>query len=1130
LKTSSQAVEQGRQQLASLAEAKVASLNQATQDEYAQRLAQALRNQTEEMRAAADGEVVSIRKAAAEVIAQLQGQLEQQAQAAVATLRNELWTSSQAVEQSKQQLADLAEAKLASLGPTTRDEYAQRLEQALRERTQEMHATADAELESIRRAAAEGIATLREELRSSSQAAEQSKQHLASLAEATVTSLSQATHDEYAQRLAQALHEQTQEVHAAADAEVESIRKAAAEAVGTLREELQTSSRAVEHSKQLLVSLAEAKLASLSQTAQGEYAQRLAQALDQQTREMRTVADGEVQSIKHAAAEAIGQLSDKLQRQVEAAVATLREELQSSSQAVEQSRQQLTSLAEAKVASLSQATQDEYAQRLAQALRNQTEEMRAAADGEVQSIRQAAAEAIGQIQGKLQEQAEAAVATLREELKTSSQAVEQGRQQLASLAEAKVASLSQATQDEYAQRLAQALREQTQEMRAAADGEVVSIRQAAAEAIGQIQGKLQEQAEAAVATLREELKTSNQAVEQGRQQLASLAEAKIASLSQATQDEYAQRLAQALRNQTEEMRAAAEGEVQSIRQAAAEAIAQLKTVEHTQESTLQARTEATEERLTWATSAVGVLQGQVEALTKGLEGQHATKKADLERIAAQVGANWSQQFQEQAAAAVEALHTRMTALTEDFQAQQANKAGDLETISKDLEGRCSQRIEEEAKAARDALQARVGELASDFAEKHSKRAEDWEQLAQEVGGRWSRQFQEQAEVAVRRLREEVENSARVVEETKKQLAGLAQPSLPSAGQAIQEETGWQLTETLREQVQQIQAAADAEVKAIKLAAQDAIAEAQVAGQKREEDFLARTGVAEERLKAVSEAVESLTDSVHAGGGLQAADLDNVAQELSNRMTLQFEKQTELAVEKVRSEVRSAGRAVEELARQLAGLAETKRASLNQVAANAAAGFEAQQRKLKMQFDTSRKDLEDLVARRMARLSVGSIHSATPSDKKGLIVKLGVGAGLFLIVVAFLLTVSLSTHTVMQLRNDAPSEFVDDNPTWNAKRRSKEQEVAQAYWRAAAVSLQAKYPFGSDLPADPPDGFQVDSTYDPQGGPKAVADLRLHYWDRVREAWHQHSFWVEIQEPDTTWSARFHHTWERIAGK
>ena len=110
----------------------------------------------------------------------------------------------------------------------------------------------------------------------------------------------------------------------------------------------------------------------------------------------------------------------------------------------------------------------------------------------------------GQWASQFQEQAEAALARLREELQSSSQAVEQSKQQLASLAEAKLASLAQATQDEYAQRLAHALREQTQEMHAATDGEVASIRQAAAEAIAQLQGKLGQQAQAVVTTLREE--------------------------------------------------------------------------------------------------------------------------------------------------------------------------------------------------------------------------------------------------------------------------------------------------------------------------------------------------------------------------------------------------------------------------------------------------------------------------------------------------------------------------------------------------------------------------------------------------------------------------------------------------
>ncbi|MGD0125813.1 MAG: hypothetical protein ABSF46_10660, partial [Terriglobia bacterium] len=323
------------------------------------------------------------------------------------------------------------------------------------------------------------------------------------------------------------------------------FKEQAEAALATLREEVKNSDQAVEQGKRQLASLAEAKLTSISQATQEEYTQRLTQALREQTQEIHAAADGEVKSIREAAAEAIAQLQGKLHEQAQAAVATLQEELRNSSQAVEQSKHQLASLADAKLESLSQATRDEYAQRLAEALREQAREMHAAADGEVKSIRQAAAEAIAQLQDKFEQQAQAAVATLQEELRSSSQAVEQSKHQMASLADAKLESLSQATRDEYAQRLADALREQAREMHAAADGEVNAIRQAAAEAIAQLQNRLQDEAEAAVALLREELKDSSQAVEQSKQQLASLAEAKLASLSQTTRDEYAQRLAQA---------------------------------------------------------------------------------------------------------------------------------------------------------------------------------------------------------------------------------------------------------------------------------------------------------------------------------------------------------------------------------------------------------------------------------------------------------------------------------------------------------------------------------------------------------------------------------------------------------
>lgn len=91
-------------------------------------------------------------------------------------------------------------------------------------------------------------------------------------------------------------------------------------------------------------------------------------------------------------------------------------------------------------------------------------------------------------------------------------------------------------------------------------------------------------------------------------------------------------------------------------------------------------------------------------------------------------------------------------------------------------------------------------------------------------------------------------------------------------------------------------------------------------------------------------------------------------------------------------------------------------------------------------------------------------------------------------------------------------------------------MAQAFWRTAVMDLQERYPFGSQLPADPPDEFQVDIKYAPTGGAKALAESRSLYWEKLRATWRQREVWVESQEPDTTLGARFRHIWEEIKAK
>jgi uncharacterized protein YcaQ len=573
--------------------------------------------------------------------------------------------------------------------------------------------------------------------------------------------------------------------------------------------------------------------------------------------------------------------------------------------------------------------------------------------------------------------------------------------------------------------------------------------------------QFQEQADAAVKRLREELKDSGRVVEESKQQLASLAEARLAALSQATREEYGQQLAQAFREHAQVMHEAADGEVESVKLAAEQAIAQLRIAEQERETGFMTRAGAAEERLTGVSLAVEAMEGRVGTLV------------------------------------------------EDFQRR--------------IEGTIQ------------ALQV-----------KGARQAEDLEKIAQGLEGRWSQQFQEQAGAAVKRLREELKDSGRVVEESKQQLASLAEEKLAALGQATREEYGQQLAQAFREHAQVMHQAKDVEVESIKLAAEQAIAQLQAAEQERETGFMARAGAAEERLAGVSLAVEATEGRVgtlvedfqrriegtiqalQGKGARQAEDLEKVAQDLGGRWSQQFQEQADAAVKKLREELKDSGRVVEESKQQLASLAKARLAALSRIADNAAAGLEAEQRRLKNQYETSRRELEDLSGRGWTKPPSLSLQRENRPKWRGTVAHLALVAGICLMVVVPLLGVYLSRGTVLQLQPEAPAEFIEQSPNWSAKRRAREEEVAQAYWRIAVVGLQERYPFGSKLPVEPPSEFQIEKKYVTMGGAKAFSETRARYWENLRRSWVQREFWVERHEWNTQWAARLLHIWDQLS--
>ena len=741
-----------------------------------------------------------------------------------------------------------------------------------------------------------------------------------------------------------------------------------------------------------------------------------------------------------------GRWSQQFQEQAEAAVERLREELKNSGRVVEESKQQLASLTEAKLASLSQATREEYGQELAQAFREHAQVMHEAADVEVESIQQAAQEAIAQLQAAEQKRETGFVAragAAEERLTGVSVAVEALEGRVGTLVE------------DFQGRLEGTL--QTFQGKGARQAE--DLEKIAQDLGGRWSQQFQEQTEAALKRLREELKNSGRVVEESKQQLASLTEAKLASLSQATQEEYGQQLAQAFREHAQVMHEAAGAEVESIKLAAQQAIAQLQAAEQKRETGFVARAGAAEERLT------GV------------------------------------------SVAVEALEGRVGALVEDFQ-------GRLEGTLQTFQG------------------------------KGARQAEDLEKIAQDLGGRWSQQFQEQAQAALKRLREEQKNSGRLVEESKQQLASLTEAKLASLSQATREEYGLQLMQAFREYAQVMHEVADVEVESIQQAAQEAIAQLQAAEQKRETGFVARAGAAEERLTEVSMGVEALEGRVGAlvkdfhgrlegtlqafqeKGARQAKDLEKIAEHLGGQWSQQFQEQTEAAAKRLREELKNSGRLVEESKQELASLAKAKLASLSQVADNATEGLEAQQRRLKNQYETSRKGLEELLERGWTRPPSPSFQNEIRPKRRGIVAQQALVAGVCLVIMVSFSGVYLSRDLVMQLQPEAPAEFIEQSPNWNAKRRAREEEVAQAYWQVAVVSLQEKYPFGSELPVDPPPEFQIDNKYVAPGGAKAFSETRALYWENLRRSWVQPQSWVERHEWNTQWAARLRHIWDQ----
>ena len=404
----------------------------------------------------------------------------------------------------------------------------------------------------------------------------------------------------------------------------------------------------------------------------------------------------------------------------------------------------------------------------------------------------------------------------------------------------------------------------------------------------------------------------------------------------------------------------------------------------------------------------------------------------------------------------------------------------------------------------------------------AKQAKGLEKIAQELGGQWSQQFQKQAEAVLESLREEVKNSQLVVEESKRELASVAEAKLGQVGTLIEDFQG--RTEGSLQAVQVNGAKQREELEKT----------AQELGGRWSQQFQMEAEAAAERLREEVEnsrrVVEVSKQALQGSGAKQAEEFQRAAQELGVRWSQQFQMQAEAAVEKLREEVKSSRREMEESKRQLSRLVEAKVAYLSQVAANAASGFEAE-RKRKSQYEGSRPELGNLEAAHSTQLSRPSFPHENRLDRRGIIAPVGVMAGVFLVIMAIAMGEHLSSpRRVLQLQPEAPAEFIDQSPEWSSVRRIQEELLAQAYWNVAVLSLQQRYPFGTELPVDPHPNFKSIGNTCQREVRRLFPKQGARYWEKLRRIWVQRRPWIESHGEEPQWVPRLRQVWEQLKGK
>ncbi|MGH9351849.1 MAG: hypothetical protein ACRD2G_06790 [Terriglobia bacterium] len=273
---------------------------------------------------------------------------------------------------------------------------------------------------------------------------------------------------------------------------------------------------------------------------------------------------------------------------------------------------------------------------------------------------------------------------------------------------------------------------------------------------------------------------------------------------------------------------------------------------------------------------------------------------------------------------------------------------------------------------------------------------------------------------------------------------------------------------------------------------------------------------EEKLQAAAGTLEQkILDS-----GRQ--DFPRAAAELAEAAAAGMEKQAGQMARQVEEKIQASGAALAEKAcRQAAGEAENSLRSMRETAVEQARSqmqqlFKEMATASRAQFDTEieqsiRKQRRSAQAQmdEVSRASLERLRSVGPQVVAA--VPASRASHFLLILVALIPTVLfvyLASRPMMRLAPNAPADFVEAYPELDGAHADTAQKLAQAYWDWAAVHLAPDYPYGSQLPEQPPALFDAEGSGFPTGVEADVA--RARYWQKLRQLWSNPQSWEKVQ--------------------